>query len=128
MAKICFLGWNEIQFRRFKLLSEVVACKKNSRRELIKKAYCRRISFNLLELILGGTENTVCQWSTKSSRLCEEAKWFISSTGRASSMWRRIDFTRCCCYPQCINNKEVLVWKKKYDFWTTHRALQTSIL
>ena len=24
-------------------------------------------------------------------------------------MWRRIDFSeRCCCYPQCINNKEVL--------------------
>ena len=38
------------------------------------------------------TSTTICQWSTKSSRLCEHAKWFISCTRRASSMWRRVDF------------------------------------
>ena len=28
----------------------------------------------------------------KSSRLCKDAKWFISCTRSASSMWRRMDF------------------------------------
>ena len=40
-------------------------------------------------LIFGKT----CQGSSKSSRLCEDAKWFISRTSRASSMWRRMDFS-----------------------------------
>ena len=36
---------------------------------------------------------TVCQWLTKSSRLCEDAKWFISCTRRVLSTLRRMDFS-----------------------------------
>ena len=45
MVKSCFLGQKEIQFRPSRWLSEVLAHKKISRRELLKKASQRRISY-----------------------------------------------------------------------------------
>ena len=92
MAKSCFLGQKEIQFRWSRWLSEVMACKKFSRRELLNKAQWRRISYDLGALLIF-RKTTVCQWSTKSSWLQEDTKWFISCTRRVSSMWRRMDFS-----------------------------------
>ena len=55
----------------------------------------------------------------KSSRLWEDAKWFISRTRRASSMWRRMHFSaKKCSYPQCISYKEVLAWTKNKTSWS----------
>ena len=35
----------------------------------------------------------ICQWLTKSCRLCEDAEWFISCIRSVLPMWRRIDFS-----------------------------------
>ena len=65
-----------------------------------------------------GKQTTICQCSAKRGRLCEDTKWFISRTKRASSMWRRVDFSaRQCWYPQSIINKAVLAWTKSKTSW-----------
>ena len=54
MGKSCFLGQKEIQFRWSRWLSEVLACKKFSRRELLLKALWRRISYDLGAFLSSG--------------------------------------------------------------------------
>ena len=66
--------------------------------------------------------NYNCQWSTKGSRLFEDAKWFISHSRRASSMWRRRNFQQdsAAIHNASITNKYLLE-QKKLDFLTTQR-------
>ena len=59
MAKSCFLGQKEIQFRWSRWLSEVLACKTFSRRELLNKAQWRRISYH------GGKGGFTSLWKLK---------------------------------------------------------------
>ena len=64
MLKSCFVGRKEIQFRRFRWLSEVLPRKTFSRRELLNKAWWSRNTYNS---VVGGVSSSgkLCQWSTK---------------------------------------------------------------
>ena len=90
---------------------------KISRRELLNKALWRRISYDLRgHLIVRKALATICQWSTKSSRLCEDTKWFISRTRSVSSMKRRKIFQQdnAAIHNASITNKYLLEQKIRH--------------
>ena len=78
----------EIQFRQSRWLSEVLARKKISRRDLLNKAYGRRIYYDL-KAGRGFLSSGKLKLKFVSDR---DAKLFIFQTRRSSTIYRRMDF------------------------------------
>ena len=116
MAKLCFLGRKLIQFRPSEWVSEVLASKKKSRKRITQQGI---VEEDLLwSWRPSHLQENYCQRLTKSSRLWENAQWFISHKRKVLSMWKRMEFSaRCCCNTNCINYEEVFAWTKNKTSW-----------
>ena len=117
MAKSCFLRRKEVQFRWFRWLSEVLTSKSITQLKSITQQ-------GIVEedLLWSGSEGFSSSGKLKIQ--------FVSGRQKAADYVKMLaQERRClcreewifqqdkCCYPQCINNKEVFLWTKIMTSW-----------
>ena len=101
MAKSCFIGRKEIQFRLFRSLSEV---QKNSRRKLLNNALWRRISYDL-----GGGFSSFGKLRLK----------FVSSRQKATDYMKMLNGLSLAQEGRCLSGEE---WNFQQDNTALYNA------